>query len=302
LDDTVMIFDAIEFNETLRWIDVASDVAFLIMDLEDRGRPDFAYRFLNGYLEATGDYSMLRLLPFYLTYRALVRAKVAGIRLGQRHLTPEETTRMQAEFGSYIDLATRYTRPSRPWLFITYGLSGSGKTHHTQQLLEAIGALRVRSDVERKRLFGLDPLARSCERNELDLYTPEATQRTYAHLAQQAVMGLQAGFTVIVDATFTQQAQRDTFRHLAAQLRVPYGILAFHAHHETLQRRIAQRRAQADDASEADLAVLQAQVARRDRLTADEQAVSVIIDTDDPQATQRLLATVHTMRHAHIEA
>src|SRR5262245_64629619 len=89
------------------------------MDLEDRGRPDLAHRFLNGYLEATGDYGLLELLPFYLTYRAIVRAKVAGLRLGQSHLSPEEAAQVREAFGSYFDLAERYTRPSWPRLFIT---------------------------------------------------------------------------------------------------------------------------------------------------------------------------------------
>jgi hypothetical protein len=206
VDDRVVIFDGIEFNDAFRWIDVASDVAFLIMDLEDRGRPDFAHRFLNGYLEATGDYGMLRLLPFYLTYRALVRAKVAGIRLGQSSLSAEETAQAHEEFVSYLDLAERYTRPWRPRLFITHGVSGSGKTRHTQPLVEAIGAIRLRSDVERKRLFGLAPLEKSSGQRARDLYTAEATQRTYASLAQQAAGVLQAGFPVVVDATFLRRA------------------------------------------------------------------------------------------------
>src|SRR5215813_11269163 len=198
LDDQVVIFDCLEFNEDLRWIDVASDVAFLTMDLEDRGRPDLAHRFLNGYLEATSDYDLLELLPFYLTYRAIVRAKVAGIRLGQSDLSPEEVAQARTAFGSYLDLAQRYMRLSRPRLWITHGLSGSGKTSGTQPLVETAGAIRLRSDVERKRLFSLPPLERSSDRSDLNLYAPDATQRTYAHLAQQAARVIAAGFTVVV--------------------------------------------------------------------------------------------------------
>src|SRR5262245_51280313 len=295
LDDEVVIFDCIEFNEDLRWIDVASDVAFLTMDLEDRGRPDLAHRFLNGYLEATGDYGLLALLPFYLMYRAMVRAKVAGIRLGQSHLSPEETAHVRAAFGSYLDLAEQYTRPSRPRLLITYGLSGSGKTFATQHLVEATGAIRIRSDVERKRLFGLAPLERSTDRSDLNLYTPDATQRTYAHLAQQAARVVEAGFTAVVDATFLKRAQRDAFRRLAAQLGVPFMILEFRAHAETLQHRVGQRGMQGTDASEADLAVLSAQFAALEPLTAAEQAYTLSIDTDAPQTRQRLLASVRAL-------
>jgi aminoglycoside phosphotransferase family enzyme/predicted kinase len=294
-DDEVVIFDCIEFNDDFRWIDVASDVAFLIMDLEDRGRPDLAHRFLNGYVEATGDYGLLGPLPFYLTYRALVRAKVAGIRLGQSDLSPEEAAHAREAFGSYLDLAARYTRPSRPRLWITHGLSGSGKTWGTQPLVEATGAIRLRSDVERKRLFGLAPLERSTGHRAHELYAPDATQRTYAHLAQQAARVIEAGFTAVVDATFLKRAQRDAFRRLAAQLGVPCMILEFQAHAETLRRRVAQRSAQGTDASEADLAVLNGQLAALEPLTANEHASALTIDTDAPQAAQRLLDAVRAM-------
>jgi len=293
--DAVVIFDCLEFNDALRWIDVANEVAFLTMDLADRQRSDLAHRFLNGYLEATGDYGLLVPLPFYLTYRALVRARVAAIRLGQSDLAPAEAPHVREAFGSYLDLATRYTRPSRPRLWITHGLSGSGKTYGTQQVVEATGAIRLRSDVERKRLFGVAPLARSTGRRALDLYAPEVTQRTYDHLAQQAARVIEAGFSVLVDATFLKRAQRDAFRRLAAQLGVPFTLLAFGAHPETLRRRVAQRRAQGADASEADLAVLHGQWAALEPLTATEQVSTLTIDTDAPQAPQRLLEAVRAL-------
>jgi hypothetical protein len=295
LDNHVVIFDCIEFNDALRWIDVVSDVAFLVMDLADRGRPDLAHRFLNGYLEATGDYGGLVLLPFYCTYRAMVRAKVAAIRLGQGELPPTEVAHVREEFGSYLALAEQYTRPSRPRLWITHGVSGSGKTHYTARLVEATGAVRLRSDVERKRLFGLAPLERSAAQSDLQLYTPAATERTYAQLAQLTARVVQAGFAVVVDATFLQRAQRQAFRHLAAQLGVPCTILDFQAPEETLQRRVAQRNAHANDASEADLAVLADQLVAREPLTAEEQASALRIDTDAPQALERLLEAVHTI-------
>jgi predicted kinase len=291
-DNEVVIFDCLEFNEDLRWIDVASEVAFLIMDLEDRGRPDLGHRFLNSYLEMTGDYGLLALLPFYLTYRATVRAKVAGIRLGQSHLSPEEVAQARGAFVSYFDLAEQYTRPSRPRLLITHGLSGSGKTFATQELIEATGAIRIRSDVERKRLFGLTPLEQSTGRSDVNLYAPDTTQRTYTQLAQLATRVVEAGFTVVVDATFLKRAQRDAFRHLAAQLNAPFTILEFRAQAETLQRRVAQRSAQANDASEADLAVLHGQYAALEPLTAEEQASALTIDTEAPQALARLLEAV----------
>jgi predicted kinase len=238
---------------------------------------------------------MLRLLPFYLTYRAMVRAKVAGIRLGQEALSATETAQARQEFGSYLDLAVQYTRPSQPRLWITHGVSGSGKTVYTQQVLEATGAIRLRSDVERKRLFGIAPLERSSTRPDLALYDPDVTQRTYAQLAQLAILVIQAGFTAIVDATFLQRAQRDAFRRLATQLGVPFTILDFRAHPDTLRRRVARRYARADDASEAELAILDRQLATREALTADEQACTLPIDTDTPQGLDRLFHTVRAL-------
>jgi predicted kinase len=202
---------------------------------------------------------------------------------------------VREEFGSYLDLAEYYTQPSRPRLLITHGVSGSGKTYYTQRLVEATGAVRIRSDVERKRLFGLAPLEKSTDRRDLDLYAPEATQRTYEHLAQQAALILRAGWSAIVDATFLRRTQRDAFRRLAAQLGVPCTILNFRAQDATLRHRVARRSDQAADASEADLAVLQGQLTMREGLTADEQTLTVSIDTEAPHATQHLLETLRAM-------
>lgn len=162
-------------------------------------------------------------------------------------------------------------------------------------MVEALGAIRLRSDVERKRLFGFAPLERSTGHGVFDLYTPDVTQRTYAQLVQQAARVVQAGFPAVVDATFLERAQRDAFRHLADTLGVPFMILECRANDETLRRRVAQRYAHADDASEADLAVLHGQLAARDPLSPEEQASTLTIDTDAPQALEHLRATVRAM-------
>ena len=138
-------------------------------------------------------------------------------------------------------------------------------------------------------------MERSTGRNEFDLYALDVTQRTYAHLAQKAARVIGAGFTAVVDATFLTCAQRDEFRRLAAQLGVLFTILACRAHAETLRRRVALRSAQGTDASEADLPVLSGQFAALGPLTAEEQADALTIDTDAPQASQRLLDAVHAM-------
>jgi predicted kinase len=288
LDGRVVPFDCLEFNDNLRWIDVMSEVAFTVMDLEDRGQQVYARRFLNGYLEPTGDYEGLKLLRFYQVYRALVRAKVAAIRLNQAGLGNEEREQIGESYRGYIDLAERYTRPTKPALMIAHGLSGTGKTTLTQTLVERLGAVRVRSDVERKRLHGLAATARSGSPLDAGLYTVEAGARTYDRLAALARAIVAAGHTVILDATFLRRAQRDRMHALAEELRVPFLILAFTASEPTLRERVIVREQTGVDASEAGLAVLEHQLASADPLTAGEQAQALVINTDKPPSAAEL--------------
>lgn len=280
IEGEVVLFDCIEFNENLRWIDVMSEVAFLTMDLEDRGRPDLAYRFLNDYLGSGGDYAGLTVLRYYAVYRALVRAKVAAIRLDQPDLSPGERAAIGELYHSYLVLAAGYITAPHPMLLITHGLSGSGKTYLTQALLEQRRAIRLRSDVERKRLFGYGAAARTRAGVAGGIYTPAAGRRTYERLAELAQIVVAAGYTVIVDATFLKRAQRDAFRNLAGRLGVPFAVLDFQAQETTLRRRIVARHTGGRDASEADLAVLDHQLASREPLAPEEQADVVAVDSE----------------------
>lgn len=278
LDGAPHLFDAIEFSASLRWIDVIADVAFLVMDLEARERRDLANRFLNAYLERTGDYDGLHVLAYYLAYRAMVRAKVAAIRLAQ--VEGDERVECAAQLETYVALAERYVRPARAALLIACGVSGSGKTRASLTLVEARGVIRVRSDVERKRLFGLAPEARSASGLDAGLYDAEAGRRTYERLAGLAATGLAAARVVLVDATFLKRAQRDAFRHLAAEHGVPFVILAFEAPAAVLRERVRRRAEKAADASEADVAVLDAQLAAREPLADDEAGCALVVVTD----------------------
>lgn len=283
-------FDCIEFNDRLRWIDVISETAFTAMDLEDRERPELAARFLDGYLSRTGDYGGLRLMAYYKGYRAMVRAKVAAIRLGQDDLAPERRRETRHLLVSYLDLAERYTRPVPTPLLITHGPSGSGKTTLTQPLLETLGAVRLRSDVERKRLFGLAADADTGSAVDSGIYSRDASDRTYAKLAELAREVLAAGYPVIVDATFLERERRAAFTALARDLQVPYAILDFRAEPEALRERVRQRGAAGTDASEADLAVLERQLATMEEPAAEEPVIEVA--TDDPGAAERLREAV----------
>jgi uncharacterized protein len=267
----VRIFDAIDFNPDLRWIDVMSEIAFTMMDLEDRRRPDFAYRFLNAYLERTGDYEGLRVFRFYEVYRALVRAKVAAIRLSQPGLSEKERRDVHREKEGHLGLASRLTRPDLPRLQITFGVSGSGKTHGTQRILETEGGIRLRTDVERKRLFGFALEESTPPARKAEVYSTDASMRVYRRLLDLSWMLLSAGYSVIVDGTFLKKSERDEFRALATSLGVPFSILAFGAPDEVLKERISHRGAAGRDASEADWSIVERQKQWMEPLAADEE-------------------------------
>jgi aminoglycoside phosphotransferase family enzyme/predicted kinase len=285
---SVTIFDAIEFNENLRWIDVLSEVAFLVMDLEDRGRPDLAHRFQNRYLEYTGDYHGVVVLPFYVVYRALVRAKVKSIRFRQKQRDEQTRLELQEQFHSYLDLAERYMQPPYPRLLITHGVCGSGKTSGTEPLVDQKGMIRLRSDIERKRLFGYKPLDWTISTIGEGPYSLTATRRTYDRLAELASAVVRAGFSAIVDATFLERRHRDLFRQTARQLGVPFRILEFRASQDTLRERIASRYQKRESASEAGLAVLSHQLQTQQPLANDEHQEVISVDTERFQAADVL--------------
>jgi len=285
VDDAPLIFDGIEFNPDLRFIDVINEMAFLTMDLHHRDMSGLAWRVLNRYLEHTGDYAGLAALPYYMVYRALVRAKVAAIRARQ-------SSGDFRECEDYLRLAVRLVKTGSPALILMHGVSGSGKTVLSQQLLEGLGAIRLRSDVERKRLFGLTPLqdSRSIPGG---IYTREAGQHTRDRLLMLARQLLGEGFTVIVDATFLARDWRQPFQALAEALQVPWLLVSPKAPDEVLRQRVSQRKAHGRDASEADLAVLEAQLASQDPLEAAELQHTVTPTPDWDTAT--LLARTHAL-------
>ena len=273
VDGKLVIFDCLEFNPGLRWIDVISEVAFCYMDLLHRNYAALAWRFLNAWLEVTGDYEGVALLRYYAIYRALVRAKVAALRLEQvaDKLSVQSA---RAELSSCLKLAIQFSHRLALKLWITHGLSGSGKTTLAQTLLEKHGMIRLRSDVERKRMAGLAPLAKSRGDIGEGLYTQQASRKTYEHLAELAEGLLRAGWPVVVDAAFLERDQRDLFRELAGRLEADFKILDMQADPDVLRERVVRRQAQGLDASEADVRVLEHQLATACPLEEDE-----LIDT-----------------------
>lgn len=292
LHGDVVAFDCIEFSAELRSIDVVSDIAFLMMDLLYCAQPRLAYCLINAYLEIGGDYDGVAVLRYYLVYRALVRAMVALLR--RRQIDAQSAAARQAadDAAGHLRLAHDLSTPTRPVLFLMRGLSGSGKTFVSSRLMQRWPALRVRSDVERKRLLGLGANRSTHETVGARAYSEATTEATYERLHDIAATALRSGFSIIVDAANLQQRRRDPFRQLAVSLGAHFVILTCTAPEDELRRRLRQRSAQGNDPSEADEAVLNDQLQNAEPLHAQESDVAIEVGPQLASDMDALTATL----------
>jgi len=273
----LVAFDCMEFEPAFRWIDVAEEIAFLHMDLGVRRCTAQAQAFLGGYLFEGGDYPACRLLRLYGIHRALVRAKVAALRLARD------------EHSRYLAWARERLAYERPPLILMCGLAGSGKTWLARQLAAALGAVHLRSDIERRRIAGLDVRERSGSGLGRGLYADAMSVATYARLRACAAETLAGGLSVIVDATFQRRDQRAQLAALAAEQAAPLWVVHCHAPPAVLEARVAARSAAGTDASEADRAVLSLQEARFEPVSAAENLRVVDADTTADDVLARVL-------------
>jgi len=252
----LLAFDCLEFDPALRWIDVADEVSFLLADLDARQRPLHGHAFLAGYLSASGDYQACLLMPLFKAHRALVRAKVMALTAAAHDTARGAAREAQRAFGGYLECAQRALAPQRPVLVLMSGLSGSGKTWLAQRLAPPLRAIHLRSDIERKRLAGLRPAARSGSALAHGIYARAMTTAVYDRLADFAADTIAGGYSTIVDATFARAEERTRFRALGASLQVNLCIVYCHAAQKVLRQRIVERGRAGKDPSEADLEVL----------------------------------------------
>jgi aminoglycoside phosphotransferase family enzyme/predicted kinase len=288
-----LIYDCIEFSEDLRWIDTISEVAFLYMDLDYHQQHKLALRFLNEYLSHIGDYGGLGMLCIYLVYRAMVRAKVNSIGAKQQEAKPEIAAECLTTTKKYLALARNYIESfTSPVVIVLHGLSGSGKTWLAEQLRESYGAIQIRSDVERKRLLGFSAETKTKSAVGKGAYSADMTSQTYQRLLDVTSLIVQAGPSVIVDATFLKKIHRQNFKELAQSLKVPFVILDIQAGESTLRSRITKRAEYDKDASEATLAVLERQLKSQEPLTKDEETYTIQIDTEKPLDLEQLVQQV----------
>jgi len=276
IDGDAVPFDALEFDARLRHIDILGDAVFAYADLLDHGLPALAWRYLGGWVEACGDHDGLPLLRWFAAYRALVRAKVAAVRARQPDADAATAAAATTAAQRRVALALAIAQPPRPRLVLTCGLSGSGKSSVAQQLAERLGGLRVRSDVERKRLHGLAPTARPAD--PATLYHAGATRRTYARLLAIARWAVEGDLSLVVDAAYLRRDEREALRALARGLGVEATIVECRAPAAVLRERLARRAAAGHDPSDATAEVLALQQRVHEPPAPDEGAIA--LDTD----------------------
>jgi hypothetical protein len=275
IDGKLRFFDCIEFNPELRWIDTISETAFVAMDLHARGYPGYCWRFLNRYFERGGDFAGIALLRYYFVYRALVRAKVEALRARQQQDDEREDRRRFAAAIDYIDLAAGWAGSHCAGLILMHGLSGSGKSTVAAQLVERLGAIQLRSDVERKRLFELDATDDSDSGPGGGIYTAAASDATYRRLYDLAMGIVAADFTVIVDATLLEESKRKPFLDDEAGPPMCRIIIDCTAPEAELRRRIAAR---SGDASEATLEILDRQLRLQEPIGEQERELASVVE------------------------
>jgi aminoglycoside phosphotransferase family enzyme/predicted kinase len=268
----VQIFDCIEFNEPFRNSDTLYDAAFLLMDLQYRDRRDLANIFLNTYLEQTGDYGGVPLLPLYGSMRAYIRAKVTSFLLDDPGIPQPVKDLARSEATAYYKLAWQYTRPLQGKIIVMSGLSGSGKSTIARGLATRLEAIHIRSDAVRKHLAGIDLM----QRGDDALYTPEMTVKTYAKLTKIGIILASKGFNVILDAKYDRANLRADIINRAEAWGIPWQILYCHADTELLKQRLSDR---VGDVADATADLVDSQFQKFEAFTATELVRLIELDT-----------------------
>ncbi|MBD2460723.1 AAA family ATPase [Oscillatoria sp. FACHB-1407] len=244
-NDKLLLFDCIEFNEPFRFVDVMYDIAYIVMDLEARQRSDLSTVFLNTYVEQTGDWEGLQILPLYVNRQSYVRAKVTSFLLDIPTIPDTEKQSASETAALYYRLAWQCVQPRQGRLFLMSGLSGSGKTTTARQLAKQVNGIHIRSDAVRKHLGGI-PLQ---QRGDDQLYTPEMTEKTYGRLLELGITLAKEGYTVILDAKYDRQNLRQEAIAQARANQLPIQLIHCTAPLEVLSDRLQHRTGDIADAT-----------------------------------------------------
>lgn len=275
--DQLLLFDCIEFNKPFRFVDFMFDIAYVIMDLTVQRRRDLAASFLSHYVECTGDWEGLQVLPLYVSRQSYVRAKVTSFLLNDPSVSEAEKQKAAATAAPYYTLAWSYLQPQPGRLIMMAGLSGAGKSTVARELSRQLGAIHLRSDAVRKHLAGI-PLH---QRGDDSLYTPEMSQKTYERLVALGTLLARQGYLIILDAKFDRYAPRQQAIAQAQAHDIPLTIVHCMAPAETLQKRVQAREG---DIADATLAVLEKQ--SMEPFTETERPYVTPVDTTQPLLPQ----------------
>lgn len=280
----LQIIDCIEFNERLRVIDVASDLAFLAMDLDFEGAPELGAALMDRYAELSGDHPAYALVPFYKAYRAMVRCKVACIRLRTDASGTADCVAEHRDAVRYLELAFGYTRIfSRPTLWVICGIPATGKSTIARGLADALGIEVLRSDVIRKRLFGLEAETPAATAFQRGIYTEKASRATYAEMRRLVAETVDRDRSVILDATFSHREDRMAALRLARDRGITVRFIHCEAPERVVKDRLERREntASVSDARRSHFDMLKARFSPLDELP---PASRLGIDSSEPAA------------------
>ncbi len=248
----VHIFDCIEFNERFRFGDVASDVAFLAMDLDYHGYPDLSQQFIETVAAELNDPELLSLIRFYKCYRAFVRGKIGCFTWASEEISDDQRNFAKSDADRYFGLALRYATPSlKPVLYVVYGLSGSGKTTFASQVAKRLGISHYNSDIVRKKnILKTNPAEKHNEAFNKGIYRKDITEKTYTALSRLAAAELMAGRSVVVDATFIEPAYRIKMETIAMTSDANIRFILCSCPETEIRKRLQTRSLQAEEASD----------------------------------------------------
>ena len=270
--DKILLFDCIEFNEPFRFVDVMYDLAYGVMNFLVGNRPDLANVYLNSYLEESGDWEGLQVLPLYVSRQAYVRAKITSFLLDDPGVPATDKEQAKVTASQYYKMALDCTKLEQGSLIIMSGVSGSGKSTIAKKIARQSNAIHIRSDAVRKHLAGVSLTERGGE----ELYTPEMTEKTYGRLLELGILLASAGYAVILDAKYDRQSLRQSVIAAAEKHHLPLQILHCTAPEQILRDRLNSR---TGDVSDATANLLASQLANMESFTEEEKVFVKTLDT-----------------------
>ena len=278
--DHIIIFDCIEFNERFRYDDVAAEVAFLAMDLDFNGYPDYAETFVQAYIRHSGDSEIGKLLNFYKCYYAYVRGKVFGFELNEDSIGHDDREEAAKTASRYFDLSYTYAaRLESPTLILMAGLTGTGKSVRAKLIADRIGADIIVTDVLRKEILNIAPTERHHEGFDKGIYSEEITRKTYESALETASEKLRNGMSVIIDASYKSRTDRQRALETAANSGADFFIIECICPENIVRKRLDLRLSDTGEASDGRWEIYMAQKKTFEAITEIQARSHIILDT-----------------------